>query len=141
MALYSGVQKRIRDIVPNAFYVHCCSHNLNLVISDAVKTTEKALHFFNTVQAIFVFFSSSAPHWESRHESIYALKVRFKDVLKSLSNISLTSQKKEERSASMFLKKKMESMEFVFLLCLWENILKPLHGISKSMQKKKYKFI
>jgi len=160
--IYSGVQKRIRDIVPNAFYVHCCSHNLNLVISDAVKTTEKALHFFNTVQAIFVFFSSSAPRWstlafaedvsskikqkvlkkvcptrwESRHESIYALKVRFKDVLKSLSNISLTSQKKEERSASLSLKKKMESMEFVFLLCLWENILKPLHGISKSMQKK-----
>lgn len=165
--IYSGVQKRIRDIVPNAFYVHCCSHNLNLVISDAVKITEKALHFFNTVQAIFVFFSSSAPRWstlafaedvsskikqkvlkkvcptrwESRHESIYALKVRFKDVLKSLSNISLTSQKKEERSASLSLKKKMESMEFVFLLCLWENILKPLHGISKSMQKKKYKFI
>ncbi|XP_022162174.1 zinc finger MYM-type protein 1-like, partial [Myzus persicae] len=127
--IYSGVQKRIRDIVPNAFYVHCCSHNLNLVISDAVKTTEKALHFFNTVQAIFVFFSSSAPRWstlafgedvsskikqkvlkkvcptrwESRHESIYPLKVRFKDVLKSLSNISLTSQKKEERSANTVL--------------------------------------
>jgi len=24
-AIYSGVQKRIRDIVPNVFYVHYCS--------------------------------------------------------------------------------------------------------------------
>jgi len=75
--------------------------------------------------------------WEFRHESIYALKGRFKDVLKSLSNISLTSQKKDERSASMSSKKKMESMEFVFLLRLWENILKPLHIKIYAKKKKK----
>jgi hypothetical protein len=58
--IYSGAQKKIRDIVSNTFYVHCCSHNLNLV-SYTAKIFEKALHFFNTVQVIFLFFSSSAP--------------------------------------------------------------------------------
>lgn len=31
----SGVQKRMQDYVINALYVHCCAHNLNLVLSDA----------------------------------------------------------------------------------------------------------
>lgn len=48
--------------------------------------------------------------------------------------MSLTSNKKEERDASMSLKKKLESVEFVFLLCLWEHILRPLHGVSKTLQ-------
>jgi hypothetical protein len=74
--------------------------------------------------------------WETRHESIYLLKVRFFDVLIALTNISLTSSKIDEINMSLFLKKKLESVEFIFLLCLWEDILKPLHGVSKSLQKK-----
>ena len=68
--------------------------------------------------------------------SVYALKVRFIDVLKSLSNISLTSLKREERNIASTLKKKLENIEFVLLLCLWKNILRPVHGISQSLQRK-----
>ncbi|KAL4131520.1 hypothetical protein QTP88_008815 [Uroleucon formosanum] len=60
---YSGLQKRIKDKVPTASYIHCCAHNLNLVISDAVKSNQKVQFFFDTVQAVFNFFSSSAPRW------------------------------------------------------------------------------
>lgn len=159
---YSGVQKRIKDQVPSAQYIHCCAHNLNLVISDAAKSSKKVVSFFETVQAVFNFFSASAPRWsliafgeddgkkikakvlkkvcptrwEARHESIYSLKVRFIDVLKALTNIFLTSFKNDEKNLSLSLKRKLESVEFVFLLCLWEQILKPLHGVSKSLQKK-----
>lgn len=55
---YSGLQKRIKDKVPTASYVHCCAHNLNLIISDAAKSNQKVLMFFETVQAVFNFFSS-----------------------------------------------------------------------------------
>ncbi|KAL4083682.1 hypothetical protein QTP88_028998 [Uroleucon formosanum] len=159
---YSGLQKRIKDKVPTASYIHCCAHNLNLVISDAVRSNQKVQFFFDTVQAVFNFFSSSAPRWatlafgegnaskikqtvlkkvcstrwESRHLSVYALKVRFIDVLKSLSNISLTSLKREEKNIASTLKKKLENIEFVLLLCLWENILRPLYGVSHSLQRK-----
>eukprot|EP00102_Acyrthosiphon_pisum_P010539 XP_008178884.1 PREDICTED: zinc finger MYM-type protein 1-like [Acyrthosiphon pisum] len=44
--------------------------------------------------------------WESRHESINALKLRFIDILKALTNISLTSSKKDEKATSLSLKKK-----------------------------------
>ncbi|XP_060864291.1 zinc finger MYM-type protein 1-like [Metopolophium dirhodum] len=45
---FSGVQKRITDIIPNASFVHCAAHNLNLVLSDMAKSTPKI---------------SSAPRW------------------------------------------------------------------------------
>lgn len=48
---YTGVQKRNSDIIPNASYVHCASHNLNLVLSDVAKSSSKILNFFD----IFIF--------------------------------------------------------------------------------------
>ncbi|KAF0707458.1 zinc finger MYM-type protein 1-like, partial [Aphis craccivora] len=157
----SGVQKRILSVAPNAPFVHCCAHNLNLVISDAAKSSQVANNFFATVQAIFNFFSSSAPRWatlafsedfackirkkvlkkicptrwEARHESVSALKQRYIDVLKSLININLISKKSDERSEAQSLQKKMESFQFVLMLCVWENILRPLHGVSKMLQQ------
>lgn len=58
----SGVQKRIMSVVPNAPFVHCCAHNLNLVISDAAKSTQVANNFFATVQAVFNSVGSSVGH-------------------------------------------------------------------------------
>lgn len=59
----TGLQTRIRDIVPNATFVHCCSHNINLVLSDAAKCNGKMQSFFENVQDIYNFFSSSVPRW------------------------------------------------------------------------------
>jgi len=83
-------------------------------------------------KAYLIFFSSSAPRWsilafgeadtkkikarvlkklcvirwKARDEYIYSLKVRFIDVLKALTNISLTSSKTDEKNMSLSLKKK-----------------------------------
>lgn len=57
--IYSRLQKRINDIVPNAVYVHCYAHYLNLVVCDAAKRSDKAMRFFETVQSVFNFFSGS----------------------------------------------------------------------------------
>lgn len=160
--MYSGVQKRIIDKAPNATYVHCCAHNLNLVICDAAKSSSDALRFFETIQSIFNFFSSSAPRWallafgnetndirkktlkklcptrwEARHKSLFALKERFVDVLKSLSMILLTSYKSDEKIVSKSLKNSMESFEFVLMICLWENILRSTQCVSKMLQSQK----
>ena len=41
-----GVQKRILDINPKAFYTPCGCHNLNLVLCDMVNSFLKAVSFF-----------------------------------------------------------------------------------------------
>ncbi|XP_060863504.1 zinc finger MYM-type protein 1-like [Metopolophium dirhodum] len=102
-----GVQKRIINIVPTALYVHCCAHNLNLVISDAAKTSQKIVSFFSIVQDVFNFFGSSAPRWEARHDAVFSLQERFIDVVKCLTKISLTTKKTDERNSSLTLKKKI----------------------------------
>ena len=58
----SGVQQRIREIAPQATYVHCHAHCLNLVLVDCVKANSQAFEFFSLVQALYVFMSTSKAH-------------------------------------------------------------------------------
>ncbi|XP_065650422.1 zinc finger MYM-type protein 1-like [Hydra vulgaris] len=43
--IYNGVQKKINNIQPSAQYVHCASHNLNLVINDTVSGCREVNNF------------------------------------------------------------------------------------------------
>lgn len=43
---HSGIQIRIRNINPRAFFVSCSAHSLNLVVNDAVKASKEAIEFF-----------------------------------------------------------------------------------------------
>ena len=51
-----GVQKRILDINPKAFYIPCGCHNLNLVLCDMANSCPKAISFFGVVQCIYTLF-------------------------------------------------------------------------------------
>jgi hypothetical protein len=54
-----GVQKRLLDINPKAFYTPCGCHSLNLVLCDIANSCPKAISFFGIVQRIYTLFSSS----------------------------------------------------------------------------------
>src|SRR6185436_11040286 len=58
-----GVQRRMQDNVANAIYVHCCAHNLNLVLSDAAEISVEVKTFFGVIQEIYNYLGSSAPRW------------------------------------------------------------------------------
>lgn len=47
--IYSGVQASIVAKQPKAAYVHCASHNLNLVLNDAVSDIADVRNFFGIV--------------------------------------------------------------------------------------------
>jgi len=126
--IYSGVQKRIQDIVPNAHFIHCYAHNLNLVICDSTKSSDTVRSFFITEQAVFNFFSSSTPiwallalredntlklhktvlkkvcatHWGAHQQAIFALEERFNDVLITLTKITLTTNGNERNVSKSF---------------------------------------
>jgi len=44
--VYNGVQIKIKNIQSNAEYVHCASHNLNLVVNDIVRGCSEISRFF-----------------------------------------------------------------------------------------------
>lgn len=118
---YNGVQAKIKDIQPNAEYtIHCASHNLNLVVNDAVAGCSDITAFFASLQSIYSFFGSiikrwdllssftgeseitlkrlNPTRWSGRIQSITAIKIRFFDILKALKDIELKSHAEKGRN-------------------------------------------
>lgn len=58
----NGVQALFRQEVPQAIYVHCYNHRLNLVISDVCKNIPTVKMFFDIVENLYVFVSGSNIH-------------------------------------------------------------------------------
>ena len=58
----NGVQEKFRKEVPQALYVHCYAHRLNLVLVDCVRNVQPAAEFFDIVQMLCIFFSGSVVH-------------------------------------------------------------------------------
>lgn len=46
----SGVQRRIREVAPKAFFVHCLGHNLNLVVQDGMEKIDIERLFINSAR-------------------------------------------------------------------------------------------
>ena len=104
----AGVQKLVKETSPQAVYVHCCAHRLNLVLVDVAKSVSAAADFFSHVQAVYVFLSVSKSHeqflsnpnslggreirlkklsdtrWSCRIDSITAILSTYSAVLKTL---------------------------------------------------------
>ncbi|XP_073136866.1 uncharacterized protein [Henckelia pumila] len=60
---HQGVQKRLLDINPRAFYMPCGSHSLNLVICDMASSCVQEKSFFGACQCIYTVFSNSTKRW------------------------------------------------------------------------------
>ncbi|XP_065677373.1 zinc finger MYM-type protein 1 [Hydra vulgaris] len=60
----NGVQKKILDINPRAFFIPCSAHSLNLVVNDACKCSLDAISFFGVVQQIYSYFLGSPSRWQ-----------------------------------------------------------------------------
>lgn len=55
-----GVQAKIKAVYPNAHYIHCYAHQLNLIMEKAASQNHGARVFFCSLSAFPTFFSRSA---------------------------------------------------------------------------------
>lgn len=155
--IYNGVQAEILKVSPNAYYVHCAAHNLNLVLNDSVKNVVEIRNFYDLVESVYVFFGHSIKRWallqsitnakitikkltptrwSSRHDALEALRFRYVDILKTLAKIMLTSTNKAEVNEAKSLRNHLEKFETVFLVVFQNKILKNIDALSKLLQKK-----
>jgi len=58
----NGVQALFREKVPQAIYVHCYNHRINLIISDVCKNVTNVKMFFGIVEKLYIFVSGSSIH-------------------------------------------------------------------------------
>lgn len=151
-----GLQKKILDINPRAFYVPCAAHSLNLVVNDAAKCYLEVTNFFAIVQELYVFFSASTSRWqvlkkelptltlkslsdtrwESRIDAVKALRFNLEKIYDALFFIYSDSNKDNDtKNLAYFLISKIKSYKFVCSLVTWYNILLKINTVSKIMQK------
>jgi hypothetical protein len=104
------VQKKLLDLNPRAFYSACSCHSLNLLLCDMANICGKAKDFFGIIQHIYTIFSNStkkwqilkdnitgltpksvsATHWESRIESVKAIRFQCADFWEALLQVLYT---------------------------------------------------
>ena len=150
----SGVQARILDMNPLAFFTPCeKGHNWNLLLGDAAASCTSAKLFFGILQRLYTLFSASPvrwaalkekvnltlkplseTRWECRIESVKAVRYQLEDVadcLEALSDIGDPALYSECRS----LRREILSYEFIISLIVWYDILFKINIISKLWQK------
>lgn len=57
---HSGVQARVREVVPQAIFVHCFAHRLNLILSQVACRIKECKKFFLELTGLVGFFSHSS---------------------------------------------------------------------------------
>ncbi|XP_077380638.1 zinc finger MYM-type protein 1 [Festucalex cinctus] len=55
----NGVQAKIRDKVPEAMFMHCYGHKLNLVLSQSAQMIPECKVFFKTLEGLAAYFTES----------------------------------------------------------------------------------
>ncbi|KAL4113937.1 hypothetical protein QTP88_017487 [Uroleucon formosanum] len=148
---YKGVQSRILNQNPRAFFTPCAAHNLNLLIKDAANSSTIALLFFGTVERIYSIFSSSTQRWdifkkncnlltvkkwaetrwESRLESVKSIRFQFKQLTDALKELFNTTTDGMFKSESQSLLKSISCYEFILSTVIWYDILLKINIVTK----------
>jgi hypothetical protein len=152
-----GDQKRLLDINPRAFYTACGAHSLNLTLCDMAKSCGKAKYFFGIIQRIYTIFakstkrwkilkdniegltlkSVSSTRWESRIESVKAIRFQISDIREALLQVADTDTDDISSSeAKSLARNDLGDFEFVVAIIIWYDILAEVNLVSKSLQSK-----
>ena len=93
------------------------------------KKTDEPVPFSETIEAVSSnTISTKTPvhqttikrvcptRWSSRHDAVKCLRHNYKDILKALTQINLTSKKSDERAEAAGLVKAIQNFDFVLLI-------------------------
>lgn len=152
----SGVQSRILEKNPRAFFVPCGCHSWNLVIGDAASSCIRAISLFGTVQRVYTLLSVSPrrwkvlcdtvditvkplseTRWECRIESLKALRYQLPlicNVLETVSSDAASVGDSKTHSEAASLCASLQSYDFMVSLVIWYDILFKVNTISKTWQ-------
>ena len=153
---FKGVQKRVLDINPRAFYTPCGCHSLNLALSDMAGSCTKAAEFFGGIQHLYVLFSSSPKRWqvfrdhvsglslkplsqtrwESRLESVKAIRFQVPQIRDAILHLAETEKDdfRFTRDARSVAKSELDDFEFLVALVIWHKLLFAVNVVSKTLQ-------
>uniref|UniRef100_A0A8C3HPZ8 Uncharacterized protein n=1 Tax=Chrysemys picta bellii TaxID=8478 RepID=A0A8C3HPZ8_CHRPI len=141
-----------------AIFIPCAAHSLNLVGCSAVDCCPVAVRFFSTVQLLYTFFSASThrwavlktylgndhvlkslsnTRWEAHAVATSAILESYSKIVDALESIAEDqSQRGETIREAENIANKMQELEFVFMLTMWNEILQHFCHTSQALQEK-----
>ena len=136
-------------------YIHCVAHRLNLVINDAVAGIADIRCFYDRLEGVYVFFSAITrwsqlqdgpmkttikrvcpTRWSSRCQALDALRVRYPDVMRLLTHLSVFGKNADERSSATSFLHYFEEFSTVILVVVQSHVLGSVDVISPLLQSK-----
>jgi hypothetical protein len=146
------IQINVFNIKPS--YSSNNPRSLNLVVTDAAKTSVKSVSLFGFLQRLFVLFSGSTKRWEviskhveglslkkvcetrweSRVSSLAAVRYHYSSVRGALLNLYDETNDSVAASEALSLIRYMEQFEFIVTMVAWYDILFQVNIVSKAMQ-------
>ncbi|KAI3709113.1 hypothetical protein L2E82_38872 [Cichorium intybus] len=124
---HQGVQKRFLDINPRAFYSPCGCHSLNLSLWQILKDNVKGL----TPKSL------SATRWESRVDSVKAIRQQLSDFREALLDVAeKDNDAKIQSEAKSLANNELGEFEFLVSIVIWFQILYMVNLVSKKLQSK-----
>ncbi|CAH0555131.1 unnamed protein product [Brassicogethes aeneus] len=152
----NGLQAKIKKEAPQALFIHCSAHKLNLVLQDSCKAIKECRVFFATLTGIPNYFHQSAKRtffvdnlvgkripaftktrWASRSKIITLLFDNYLEFIPVFQKIidDKTCSAASINGARGFLKSLLD-YEFVFLLFSFSNIFSKTNILFEILQKK-----
>ncbi|KAK9750780.1 hypothetical protein RND81_02G221600 [Saponaria officinalis] len=154
---HQGVQKKLLDINPRAFYMPCGCHSLNLALCDMANTCGKARDFFGIIQRIYTIFANSTKRWhilknnvkgltfkslsvtrwESRIDSVKAIRFQVGDIREALFEVAEKDNDSKIRSeAKSLAMNELGDFEFLVSIVIWFEMLYHVNLVSKNLQSR-----
>lgn len=152
----NGVQSKVKEIAPQAIFVHCLAHRVNLIIKQSTSSVSECRIFFANLGGIPSFFHTSAKRthvmesiiakripttvdtrWSSHSKVLKVLVEEWegiKDIFHKLM-IDTASDEKTIRKAEGFLNK-MNNFNFAFLAVVFKDIFGLCDILFNVLQKK-----
>lgn len=154
--IHTGVQSRIKDVNPKAEFIPCNNHTLNLAGVNASSASVNSVTFFDTVEKIFTFFSSSTHRWEVlmnhinktvkrvietrwsvKHDAVDAINSNYEELIEALQEMTDSKETADTRSDANILLNSLMTFLFLCYLWLWSTVLPEVDKVQNFLQTKR----
>ncbi|XP_073407844.1 zinc finger MYM-type protein 1-like [Dendrobates tinctorius] len=155
---YNGVQTHVRNVCPYATFIPCAAHSLNLVGKNCAESIPEIFRFFNVLEHLYVFFSSStgrwrvlvdklkplglpvvkqlsATRWSARYEAVLALYKGYEPICHLLHSMITDPDFSSCKNEAEALGEKLSELDSTFILVVWHAILDRFHKTNLSLQE------
>lgn len=146
-----GVQTRFRRLHPEAIYIHCYAHELNLVLCHTCRAVSEAVELFDLLESVYSFFTTSlVNHHAFKHaqgklglatELVQLSNTRWACRLQSINAVLQTLPAILEcltvsgSPMAIGIKAKLSMFSTIYALLMFQTLLSITEGLHKLLQK------